>query len=115
MTPVRLEPAAPRSRVKYSTTEPLRSLMARVDDAPLLVVFGSADQLKKTLAMKSIFRMNRRVHVYKTQTNIIRQNQKNKINNNFIILFIRYYPKVLFICDLSVLTFGRVHVPGLSR
>ena len=26
MTPVRLEPAAPRSRVKYSTTEPLRSL-----------------------------------------------------------------------------------------
>ena len=27
MTPVRLEPAAPRSRVKYSTTEPLRSLL----------------------------------------------------------------------------------------
>ena len=26
MTPVRLEPAAPRSRVKHSTTEPLRSL-----------------------------------------------------------------------------------------
>ena len=26
MTPVRHEPAAPRSRVKYSTTEPLRSL-----------------------------------------------------------------------------------------
>ena len=25
MTPVRLEPAAPRSRVKHSTTEPLRS------------------------------------------------------------------------------------------
>ena len=23
--------------------------------------------------------------------------------------------EVLFICDLSVLTFGRVHVPGLSR
>ena len=22
---------------------------------------------------------------------------------------------ILFICDLSVLTFGRVHVPGLSR
>ena len=30
MTPVRLEPAAPRSRVKLSTTEPLRSL-ARTD------------------------------------------------------------------------------------
>ena len=26
MTPVRLEPAAPRSRVKHSTAEPLRSL-----------------------------------------------------------------------------------------
>ena len=26
MTPVRPEPAAPRSRVKHSTTEPLRSL-----------------------------------------------------------------------------------------
>ena len=26
MTPVRLEPVAPRSRVKHSTTEPLRSL-----------------------------------------------------------------------------------------
>ena len=25
MTPVKLEPAAPRSRVKHSTTEPLRS------------------------------------------------------------------------------------------
>ena len=25
VTPVRLEPAAPRSRVKHSTTEPLRS------------------------------------------------------------------------------------------
>ena len=27
VTPVRLEPAAPRSRVKHSTTEPLRSRM----------------------------------------------------------------------------------------
>ena len=27
VTPVRLEPAAPRSRVKHSTTEPLRSLI----------------------------------------------------------------------------------------
>ena len=27
MTPVRLEPAASRSRVKHSTTEPLRSLV----------------------------------------------------------------------------------------
>ena len=29
MTPVRLEPAAFRSRVKHSTTEPLRSLIKR--------------------------------------------------------------------------------------
>ena len=27
MTPVRLKPAAPRSRVKHSTTKPLRSLL----------------------------------------------------------------------------------------
>ena len=27
MTPVRLEPGAPRSQVKHSTTEPLRSLV----------------------------------------------------------------------------------------
>ena len=31
MTPVRLEPGAPRSRVKYSATEPLRSLMANIE------------------------------------------------------------------------------------
>ena len=29
MTPVRLEPAAPRSQVKHSTTEPLHSQLAR--------------------------------------------------------------------------------------
>ena len=29
MTPVRLEPAVPRSRVKHSTTEPLPSLNSR--------------------------------------------------------------------------------------
>ena len=30
MTPVRLEPAAPQSRVKHSTTEPLCSLFSRI-------------------------------------------------------------------------------------
>ena len=34
MTPVRLEPAAPRSRVKHSSTEPQRSLMHRVKSLP---------------------------------------------------------------------------------
>ena len=32
MTPVKLEPAAPRSRVKHSTTEPLRSLALHVQN-----------------------------------------------------------------------------------
>ena len=32
MTPVRLEPAALRSRVKHSTTEPLLSRIARVSE-----------------------------------------------------------------------------------
>ena len=37
MTPVRLEPAAPRSRVKHSTTEPLRNKKSRKNnDADLL-------------------------------------------------------------------------------
>ena len=30
VTPVRLEPASPRSRVKHSTTEPLRSICSPV-------------------------------------------------------------------------------------
>ena len=32
VTPVRLEPAAPRSRVKLSTTEPLRSLLYNLNE-----------------------------------------------------------------------------------
>ena len=35
MTPVRLEPAASRSRVKHSTTEPLRSLNPIILDYPI--------------------------------------------------------------------------------
>ena len=38
MTPVRLEPAALRSRVKHSTTEPLRSLNYQTD---IIEVFNS--------------------------------------------------------------------------
>ena len=37
MMPVRLEPAALRSRVKHSTTEPLRSLDA-IPEAPILAL-----------------------------------------------------------------------------
>ena len=35
MTPVRLEPATPRSRVKLSTTEPLHSLIKRLKNRTL--------------------------------------------------------------------------------
>ena len=38
MTPVRLKPVAPRSRVKHSTTEPLRSLVIVVVAAAVVVV-----------------------------------------------------------------------------
>ena len=38
MTPVRLEPAAPRSRVKQSTTEPLRSLVTVVILVVVMIV-----------------------------------------------------------------------------
>ena len=38
MTPVRLEPAAPRSRVKHSTTEPLRSLVLVVFLVEVMIV-----------------------------------------------------------------------------
>ena len=40
MTLVRLEPAAPRSRIKHSTTEPLRSLWLYVVWGSLYVVWG---------------------------------------------------------------------------
>ena len=38
MTPVRLEPAAPRSRVKHSTSEPLRSLVIVVVLVVVMIV-----------------------------------------------------------------------------
>ena len=41
MTPVRLEPAAPRSRVKHSTTEPLCSLaIIRINTMKLVVDYN---------------------------------------------------------------------------
>ena len=51
MTPVRLEPAAPRSGVKHSTTEPLCSLLGgnvlgnRLNNisADVIFVFGVAE------------------------------------------------------------------------
>ena len=46
MTPVRLEPAALRSRVKHSTTEPLRSHVVHV------VIRGPIQSLLKQLKFK---------------------------------------------------------------
>ena len=42
VTPVRLESAAPLSRVKHSTTEPLRSLRKKVSVRKLTGIFYSA-------------------------------------------------------------------------
>ena len=41
VTPVRLEPAAPRSRVKHSTTEPLLSLLTTMQTAMYGPYIGS--------------------------------------------------------------------------
>ena len=51
MTPVRLEPAALRSRVKHSTTEPLRSLVV----VAINLIVLSADNLCKQLGSRSCF------------------------------------------------------------
>ena len=47
MTPVRLEPAAPRFRVKHSTTEPLRSLNNVYFDNMVSQIYPSELQLNK--------------------------------------------------------------------
>ena len=51
MTPVRLEPVAPRSRVKHSTTEPLRSRFVLVSNLFRLgltnIYMYSIDEYKK--------------------------------------------------------------------
>ena len=49
MTPVRLEPAALRSRVKHSTTEPLRSHKVVLDGSMLVlddIMFQVPDEIK---------------------------------------------------------------------
>ena len=56
VTPVRLEPAALRSRVKHSTTEPLRSLpldigLSLIDLLPLHCVYWNFDTIKIVLSL----------------------------------------------------------------
>ena len=46
MTPVRLEPAAPRSRVKHSTTGPLRSLV-------IVVIFSGGNDCSSSSSSRS--------------------------------------------------------------
>ena len=60
MTRVRLEPAAPRSRVKHSTTEPLRSLTIcgtihckRNDYKPIYSLFSFTDSREPSLKGES--------------------------------------------------------------
>ena len=47
MTPVRLEPAALRSRVKHSTTEPRRSLFFLGDDIQMPLKVGQHGLVRK--------------------------------------------------------------------
>ena len=57
MTPVRLEPTALRSRVKHSTTEPLRSLLNGFNigfNAYAIVGHRLADQLIPQLLMEQV-------------------------------------------------------------
>ena len=55
MTPVRLEPAAPRSRVKHSTTEPLTPESTFMRGAKQKEMFEIADlRRRETLHLKMI-------------------------------------------------------------
>ena len=66
MTPVRLEPAAPRSRVKHSTTEPLRSL--KHDLSCLSWILPYMKPQKKTLTIspqQSLIYINERGRHFK--------------------------------------------------
>ena len=59
MTPVRLEPAALRSRVKHSTTEPLRSLahLFRILKSSKIEFHESASLLPQVLCLKDYISM----------------------------------------------------------
>ena len=55
MTPVRLEPAAPRSRVKHSTTEPLTPECTFMRGAKQKEMFESLDlRRRETLHLRSV-------------------------------------------------------------
>ena len=55
MTPVRLEPAALQSRVKHSTTEPLRSLHELVHE--ILVLTGITHELVRVILILAIYEL----------------------------------------------------------
>ena len=52
--PMRLEPAALRSRVNHSTTEPLRSLMERVKRASCFGGYATTTKVQTSLHIHSL-------------------------------------------------------------
>ena len=54
MTPVRLEPTAPRSRVKHSTTEPLTLECTFTRGAKQKEMFEISDLRRETLHLRSV-------------------------------------------------------------
>ena len=72
MTPVRLEPAAPLSRVKHSTTEPLRSLkFYRLGCTYVMGHMGNMDKVTVMLYAPSLLKMQG-IKYKKIQVNIYR-------------------------------------------
>ena len=72
MTPVRLEPAAPRSRVKHSTTEPPRFNVCRVVDlirtaevnACIMYIFGKIELFQVIILQSKIFNFFAEIEYY---------------------------------------------------
>ena len=54
MTPVRLEPTTPLSRVRHSTTEPLRSRAIIVNDNKIMLVMGITGSREYTVWQQCI-------------------------------------------------------------
>ena len=61
VTPVRLEPAALRSRVKHSTTEPLRSKVRGLSCKPNIYVSKSTSELRVRLAPLNRFKPSSKI------------------------------------------------------
>ena len=91
MTPVRLEPAASQSRVKHSTTEPLRSLLL-LYFVRTSIIWALADQLNNNYKYSKDKEVLFNV-VYNVTDNI--SSQAILRHNNYI--FNRYLPALLYL------------------